>query len=96
MKNKVLALLLCFSITTAFSQGVFVYDENGTPSYYVENPNVKYVEFSGDLSEIDFEAAKTTLFQYADTIQNLEDRLFRLYVNTERFGRWRQGDNFKV
>ena len=79
-----------------FSQSVFVYNEDGTPSYYVENPNVKYVEFGSDISDADFDAAKTTLFQHADTIQNLEDRLFRLYVNTERFGRWRQGDNFKV
>ena len=82
MKKMLLVFLLCFCISSAFGQGVFVYDENGMPSYYVENPNVKYVEFSSDISDIDFDAAKTTLFQYADTIQNLEDRLFRLYVNT--------------
>ncbi len=67
MKKTVFFLIGIIALTTAFCQEVFIYNENGTPYYFNENPNVKYVEFSNNLSDNDFEAAKTTLFQYADT-----------------------------
>ena len=93
MKKIVFFLIEIIALTTAFCQEVFIYNENGTPYYFTEKPNVKYVEFSNNLSDDDFEAVRTALFQYADTIQNLEDRLFRLYVGTSSLALFEMAKN---